>query len=741
MREGRKGSSLVLEEVAGVGERHQIFLLALAKHSHHLLSDVDLNQFLPQLLGDLLAPGVEAAALLDFCGEEVEGPPWRLRRLGYRKPEVGHEDGEWSSPDVVAAASTIDPRLFRQVEAPLARLSECDDRVALAPVFNDGALHALLWLRAEEGAGRWNQADFAALESLAGCLSRAVENRANAVALRQRLAQQGAIAHENARLYEQVRQRMNELELVHQVAVTTARLVDIDQLLQETTNFIAERIYPDVFGFVLRDEACGAYRPHPSYHGIPEDGFDTTVPAGCSVTGHVAMSGQPLIINDVTQDARYFSIVPETMSEIAVPMVSEGEVIGVINVESRKRDAFSEADLRFLMTLAGQVATALERVRLYEDLERHAEKLAHEVERQTMELKQERDRMLAIVESAGEGIMFTDVHANILYVNPALEWQTGYSRADCLGAKPNLWRSEETDGVIFEEMWETLLSGKRWRGELINRRKDGTTFDAALTITPLIDNEGNLSGFVGVQADISRLKEVERLKSKFIANVSHELRTPLTNIRNYTSLLERGSQQRRHKYVAVIKHESERLTRLIQDLLDLSRLDAKVRPAEMEQIDVGAFVRDTTLTFAVQAQRKQIALDVCVQQPLPRLLATRSELQQVLGNLLGNALAYTPVGGHVLVSAGSAMKGERKRVWIRVEDSGPGISHAERSRLFERFYRGEAARQSGAPGTGLGLAICKEILDNYSAELALESAPGEGATFTVWLPVHGESAD
>ncbi|HZD10611.1 MAG TPA: GAF domain-containing protein, partial [Candidatus Binatia bacterium] len=554
------------------------------------------------------------------------------------------------------------------------------------------------------------------------------------IALCKGMARQGAIAFENARLYEEVRQRATELELVQQVAVATARLVDIDRLLHETTSFIAERIYPDVFGFLLREDKSGQFRPHASYHGLPACGLEMSVPVESSVTGRVVRTGRPLIVNDVNQEPSYFSIVEETRSEVAAPMISDGEVIGVINVESRKRNAFSAADLRFLTTLAGQMVTAIERAKLYEDLERHADNLAREVDRRTEELKSERDRMLAIVDSAGEGIVFTDVDASILYVNPALEWQTGYSREECLGNTPRLWRSEQTDEATFADMWSTILGGKRWRGELVNRRKDGSQFDATLAITPLIDADGRLTGYVGVQGDISRLKEVDRLKSKFIANVSHELRTPLTNIRTYISLLERGDASHRERYLGVIQQESERLTRLIQDLLDLSRLEAKGRQSDLQAIRVAEVVEEATNMFAAQADGKQIALVNRLPARLPAMHAARSEIMQVLSNLLGNALTYTPAGGCVQVSAGKGARDERNMVWIRIKDNGSGISRSERGRLFERFFRGEAARRSGAPGTGLGLAICKEILENFGGSIELEPDSGEGASFVVWCP-------
>ncbi|MFW6182451.1 MAG: GAF domain-containing protein [Chloroflexota bacterium] len=548
-------------------------------------------------------------------------------------------------------------------------------------------------------------------------------------------ANQAAVAIENARLYEETRQRANELEIVYQVAVATASVVDIDSLIAETTAFIAERIYLDVFGFILLDEETGRFVPHASYHGLPQEGFETSVPVDNSITGRVVRTGEPLVVPDVREHPLYFPIVQETRSEIAVPLHAAGRVIGAINVESRERNAFSHADLRFLTTLARQVASAFERAQLYKDLEQDAAQLANEVRKRTSELQAERDRMLAILESAGEGILFTDYDGVILYVNPALERQTGYTRDECLGQSLHLWKDKNNTPHVFDEMWQTVLDGERWHGEVVNRRKDGSRFDAAVTITPLYDQSGELTGSVGIQADISRLKEVDRLKSKFIANVSHELRTPLTNIRMYASLLERGEVDRWKHYLEVIQYETDRLTRLIQDLLDLSRLEARPDTDRTRPVDVREVVREMMSAFAARAERNQIELAVELDSDIPPILTDRSEFHQVLNNLVANALAYTPGGGTVCLMVDTERTDGQELLRLRVMDDGPGIAETELPRLFDRFYRGEAAHRSNEPGTGLGLAICKEIVVNNGGRIEVDSVVGVGSTFTVWWPL------
>lgn len=548
-------------------------------------------------------------------------------------------------------------------------------------------------------------------------------------------ANQAAVAIENARLHEETRQRANELEIVHQVSSAIATVVDIDQLIEQTTEFIASRIYPDVFGFVLLEPSTGLFMPHYSYHGLPPGGSEIAVPLHESVTGWVVRTGQALLVPDVGQEPLYFSIVSETRSEIAVPLHCNGQVIGAINVESREPNAFSETDMRFLKTLAGQVATAIERAQLYENLEEQAADLAEEVRDRTAELQSERDRMLAILESAGEGILFIDCDETILYINPAMERQTGYSREECLGKTPHIWRCEQTPESVFDEMWETIVNGQRWQGEMISRRKDGSTFDASVTVTPLYDSSGGLTGYVRVQADISRLKEVDRLKSKFIANVSHELRTPLTNIRMYVSLLERGKMARWEHYLAVIQQETDRLTRLIQDLLDLSRLEARAPLPKKVPVDMASLVEEVVQLFQARAERKRITIRRQVESGLPPVLVEKSELQQVFNNLVANALAYTPSDGTVKIRAEVDEVDGDEGIRLQVSDNGPGIRDEERPRLFERFYRGSAALRGKEPGTGLGLSICKEIIDYYGGTIRADVSDEGGALFTVWWPI------
>jgi PAS domain S-box-containing protein len=549
-------------------------------------------------------------------------------------------------------------------------------------------------------------------------------------------ANQAAVAIENARLHEETRQRANELAILHQVALATAATVNVDDLIAQTTELIAATLYPDVFGFVLVDSRTGKLQAHPSYHGVPPEALQKAIPFEKSITGYVARTGQPFLLQDVSREPLYYQVLPTTRSEVAVPLSVKQRVRGVINVESPQLNTFSDSDIRFLTTLASQVGIALERATLYEALKEYTAHLAHEVSRRTTELRAERDRNQAVLDSAGEGVFFTDRNGIILYVNPAMTRLTGYSVADSLGQTPRLWHTvAQTTPTVDpnREMWLAIQNGQPWSGEMMNRRRDGTVYDAHLTLAPIHSHIGDLTGFVGIHSDISHLKEVDRLKSKFVSNVSHELRTPLTNIKTYLTLLQRGKPERKEHYLSVLQHETDRLTGLIQDLLDLSRLETEAAPLQLQPTSIYDVTEKLMDSFLVKAESRCITLEFDIPRELPKVLAEPYRLEQVLTNLVGNALAYTDDGGQVVIRAIVEQNQIGAHLLLSVTDNGPGIPADEIPRLCERFFRGQLAHDRNIPGTGLGLAICKEIVDRHQGSLEIESIPGEQTVFRVRL--------
>jgi two-component system, sensor histidine kinase and response regulator len=238
-----------------------------------------------------------------------------------------------------------------------------------------------------------------------------------------------------------------------------------------------------------------------------------------------------------------------------------------------------------------------------------------------------------------------------------------------------------------------------------------------------------------LQAANERLTELDRMKSQFVSNVSHELRTPLSNIRLMLSMLaEGGRPDKQLQYLATIERETELLTKLIEDLLYLSRLDLGRTQAVMAPLAVNSLVADLAMDRAALFTGRGLRLQTDLAPDLPLIMSDPHMLAQVMTNLMTNAMNYTPAGGQVTLLSRVQPREGVTWVTLTVADSGPGIPAEEQAHLFERFYRGAAALSSGTPGTGLGLAICHEIVNYHSGLITLESTVGQGSKFTVWLP-------
>jgi PAS domain S-box-containing protein len=235
-----------------------------------------------------------------------------------------------------------------------------------------------------------------------------------------------------------------------------------------------------------------------------------------------------------------------------------------------------------------------------------------------------------------------------------------------------------------------------------------------------------------------RLKELDLLKDEFTSNINHELRTPFANIKLYLGLLERGKPDKHVIYMQTLDREVARLEKIIEALLDFSRIDRDFTEVELAPINVNQIIDWLIIDRSALAIEYGLTLTYAPAPSLPLALANPVLLTQVVSNFLTNALHYTPPGGTVTVT--TALIQDQARDWAiaTVRDTGPGILTEDRPHLFERFYRGEAARKSKAPGTGLGLAICKEIVQRLGGRITVESEPGHGAAFSVWLPLASE---
>jgi PAS domain S-box-containing protein len=382
--------------------------------------------------------------------------------------------------------------------------------------------------------------------------------------------------------------------------------------------------------------------------------------------------------------------------------------------------------------------------------------------------------LAAIVEASDDAIARTSHDARIVTWNPAAERLFGYSAAEIVGrpmaalVPPD--RMHELASVAEQISGGAGVEDHETRG----LRKDGTEVDVSLTVSPILHEDGTLTGTAVIARDVTHLKrqqrqleallskeraaradaesaqqalaeqneqlrELDRLKDEFISLVSHELRTPLTSIHGYLELLleggagELGAEQER--WLTVVERNSRRLMQLVGDLLFMAQVEAGKLALDLEEVDLNEVISECLEAAQPTADDRQIELVAEVAET-PTMLGDRSRLAQVLDNLISNALKFTPPSGRVSVRV-SVVGSDAV---VEVQDTGVGIPSDEQDRLFERFFRSSTATEQAIPGTGLGLTIAKTIVERHEGTISIESAEGTGTTARVRLPVGSLSA-
>ena len=351
--------------------------------------------------------------------------------------------------------------------------------------------------------------------------------------------------------------------------------------------------------------------------------------------------------------------------------------------------------------------------------------MAQRIEVQMERISSEKSRLDAILEGMGEGVMVTDAEAVVTLVNPA--FCTLFGTDTGVQGRQLLEISRHPD--LYDACRE-VLSERHERHQEITLAQGKST---RVHWVPLLE-KGALRGAVAVFHDISALKRVEKIRRDFVANVSHELRTPVTVIKGYAETLLSGAlagdPERSGHFLGIINNHAQRLSSLIGDLLALSELESGEIVMHPENVALEGAVRQTLQLLELASEEKCVTMESLGLKELPEVWADRGRLDQVLMNLLENAVKYSKNGGKVSISG--ALEGDMVRVFVR--DTGIGIPQKDLPRLFERFYRVDEARSRERGGTGLGLSIVKHIVQVHGGGVTVQSIPGEGAEFSFTLP-------
>ncbi|MDX1523352.1 MAG: ATP-binding protein [Anaerolineae bacterium] len=411
---------------------------------------------------------------------------------------------------------------------------------------------------------------------------------------------------------------------------------------------------------------------------------------------------------------------------VALPLEVEGEAIGDIFILRARGAAFSANDQQVLRDFANQAAIAVQNARLYQ------------------QVSTERERLNAIIEHSGDGVMIVNPYRIIQTWNRSLANLTGISADEAIG-RPcyEILNLRTKQGVSVCHTACPLIhppDDGRVYAEGIHHRADGLQITLADNYSPLRNEEGTATQIIANVRDMTKVREAEELKQTLLSVISHELKTPVSIIKGYAGTLAREDADWDRETLAdgltVIEEEADRLDKLITNLLDASRLQSGGLKLRLSYLDLAEMTR--TAVENLQATTDRHILSVEFEDDFPPVRGDFERLREVLTNLIGNAIKYSPEGGSIKVRG---KRGPKNTVHLSVVDEGIGIPPAEQEKIFERFHRVDNRLARQAEGTGLGLFLVKAVVEAHGGRVWVDSVPGQGATFWVELPIGSEESE
>ena len=447
-----------------------------------------------------------------------------------------------------------------------------------------------------------------------------------------------------------------------------------------------------------------------------EEAVGSRASAAGRLSGDVFQSRSPLAVEDVSKDERLVGadafLIAGYAAFLGVPLSGpEGTLAGVLSVYARKPRKWRPEEVEALLALAGNTSAALANAELYS------------------RVSLEKERSVAILANIADGIVAVDRDGRVVLWNSAAEEISGVPQEEAIG---------RTTVQVLQRQLESAEAETPSGQRLISITRGGEEVWLSLSEAVMRDPLGAVAGRIFAFRDISADRMVEQVKSDFVAAVSHELRTPLTSIYGFAETLLRqdipfGEEERRI-FLGYIASESERLTEIVDQLLNVARLDAGDLQVELGRIDVGSVVSELVETVEESGVMNGHRFEIDLPDEPLAAEADPDKVRQIFNILVENALRYSPGGGTVTVGA----RRSDDRVEVRVADQGIGIPAAERERIFRKFYRAESAARDGAAGTGLGLFIAKELVTAMGGRIWVESTEGEGSSFSFELPAARE---
>ena len=582
-------------------------------------------------------------------------------------------------------------------------------------------------------------------------------------------------------ILKQLEQKNRNLSILYETSKIINSSLDIDQILKNIVDIIIKKLNYDKFSILFLE---GGKLVLKSGYRHPKIGIKNYyISIGEGITGSVAETGKAEIVNNVTKDKRYIAVRRGIKSELAVPIKISNNVIGVFNVESRKLNAFNENDLFLLSALAEQASIAIQNAATNKSLKQSNQRLKtiNEIgkvinssldldtvfkkflEYASKELNYDFCAILMIENNrlysrAGIGFTTKEIETYSADIGEGICGMVAKTKKPIIASDISKipFYKKQAPKTKSEIAVPLIVEGKVI-GVLNVESKEVNAFDnddllylsaladkAAVAIrnAQMYEKIKNFNLELKKQVDKAtkdlrkaneELKRLNRIKSDFVSTVSHELRTPLTSVQGYISLMYDGAvgptTVEQKEFLGIIKEESQRLTRLINDLLDISKIEAGKMQMTFSDLNLLEFINNYKKEIESMASSKGIKVTFIVPHKLPSIKADADKIKQIFNNLISNAVKFSGKNSMLKI----IIKVNTKDIQIDVIDQGIGIAQKDLKSIFEKFQQVDSKMTKKAGGTGLGLAITKHLIEGHGGKIWVKSKLGEGSTFSFTL--------
>jgi GAF domain-containing protein/signal transduction histidine kinase len=578
------------------------------------------------------------------------------------------------------------------------------------------------------------------------------------------LASQASQAIHNARLFGQISnlaaelerrviertaelsQEKDRLEAVHQITLELTAMLDLDQIINRALAMVSTNMGVARGSIMLKEQQTGNLICRAVLYDqgdVRSVNIPISFQGSSGLAGWVMQYQEPVCIADVRRDKRWVleaGRADDVRSVAAVPLKTTDTTLGVLILSSPKTGYFTDSQIWLLGTIANEVAIAINNATLYEWIDSMAARLSELLEQQ----REENSKSRAILQSVTEGVIVLDEERKITLFNRAAEQVLDIPATavlehplDTLVEIGEKDEERKRTRQIYNCLRDGLEQAKKSQ-DIYSRSLDlsNPTQIILVNLAPVIGPNDQSYGSVAVLRDITREIESDRAKRQFISDVSHELRTPLTAIKGYVDVLllssTGGLTEEQINYLGIVKTNTNRLKALIDDILDISRIEDGRIQLNFNRVDVHTLISDVVQSLRLEAERKSMAVILDVSQDLPKVEVDQKRITQVISNLYSNALKYTYEHGRIVIRA---FLNRADLVQFEIEDNGVGMSPEQRQKLFRPFYRADNPLREAAGGTGLGLSIAKSLVEQHGGEMWVTGELGKGSTFSFIIPL------